>query len=190
MTLPFLPADGALPLSIALVALGMAAFANGMFFAGYGSEPAEGGAHPVKTVGVISLVAGLLAFWTAGIMAFVIGGPGIAVAGLLTLYAMFFTTLGITAWQGLDLKPIANICIVIAIGSLPYIFFKGFDKDLLFQSTMVVWTIAFAAIWAVVYGKWGIQAKWLGWILIVTSIWTFFLPALRLVMGANWLVMS
>jgi hypothetical protein len=184
----FLPAEGALPLTMAFVALGLAAFANGMFFAGFGAEPAEGGAHPVKTVGVISLIAGLATFATCAYLSFVVGGPAIALAGLATAYAVFFTALGLTAWFGLDLKPIANICIIIALWSLPFIGFAGFDKDLWLQSVMLVWTVAFAAIWLTVYGRF--NAKWLGWILIVTSIWTFLLPALRIATGSTWLIMS
>jgi hypothetical protein len=53
---------------------------------------------------------------------------------------------------------------------------------------MIVWTIAFALIWAVVYGH--AKASWLGWWLILTSIWTFFLPALRIATGSTWLIMS
>jgi hypothetical protein len=184
----FVPVEGALPLTMAFVALGLAAFANGMFFAGFGSEPAEGGAHPVKTVGVISLIAGLATFATCAYLSFVVGGPAIALAGLATAYAVFFTALGLTAWFGLDLKPIANICIIIALWSLPFIGFAAFDKDLWLQSVMLVWTVAFGAIWLTVYGRF--NAKWLGWILIVTSIWTFLLPALRIATGSTWLIMS
>jgi hypothetical protein len=155
-----------------------------MFFAGFGDKPTDGGAHPVRTVGVISFVAGLAGFANVAFLIFTVGGNGVAVAALATLYAMFFTTLGITAWKELDLKPIANICLPIAVGSLFFIT-KFFDGDLLFQSIMIVWTVAFVAIWATVYGRF--QARWLGWILIVTAIWTFFLPAFRIAMGMDFL---
>jgi len=178
------PLTSPLPLTLLLVSFGLAAWANGMFFAGFGDKPAEGGAHPVKTVGVISFIAGLAGFANIGFMIFVVGGNGVAVAALATLYAMFFTTLGITAWLGLDLKPIANICLPIAVGSLFFIT-KFFDGDLLFQSIMLVWTIAFVAIWATVYGR--LQARYLGWFLIFTAIWTFFLPAIRIALGLTFL---
>ena len=178
------PLESPLPLTLLLVCGGLAAWANGMFFLGVGSEPAEGGAHPVKTVGIISLVAGIAMFVNVAWMIFIVGGNGVAVAALATLYALFFTALGITAAGGYDLKPIANICLPIAVGSLFFIT-KFFDGDLLFQSIMIVWTVAFVAIWAVVYGKLG--AKTLGWILLVTAVWTFFLPALRISMGIKFL---
>lgn len=184
----FLPAEGALALTMMFVALGLAAWANGLFFLGYGAEPAEGGAHPVRTVGVISFIAGLAGFATVIWVGFVVGGPGIAVMALATPYAFFFTALGLSAWMSLDLKPIANISLVIAVWSLPFIGFAAFDKDILLQSTMVVWTVAFALVWAVVYGK--AKANILGWWLVLTAIWTFFLPALRIATGSNWLVMS
>lgn len=184
----FVPGEGALALTMMFVAFGLAAWANGLFFIGYGAEPAEGGAHPVKTVGVISFIAGLTGFATVIWAGFVVGGPGIAVMALATVYALFFTALGLTAWLALDLKPIANICLVIAVWSLPFIGFAGFDKDLLSQASMIIWFVAFALIWAVVYGK--MKANWLGWWLVLTAIVTFFIPALRIATGSTWLIMS
>ena len=186
----FLPAEGAVPITVMFVAFGLAAWANGCFFIGYGAEPAEGGAHPLKTVGVISFFAGLMGLITALFLALVVGGVGIAVGALAIAYAMFFTILGIVAWNGFDLKPVANICIPIAIWSIPFIGFAGFDKDLWMQLVMIVWTIAFVGIWAVVYGKWGIKASWLGWWLLFTAVFTFFLPALRIATGSTWLILS
>lgn len=179
------PLEGPLPLTLLLVAGGIAAWANGFFFLGIGAEPAEGGAHPVKTVGVISLIAGVVMFVNVGFMIFIVGGNGVAVAALATLYALFFTALGASEISGLDLKPIANICLPISVGSLFFIenFFHG---DYLFQSIMVVWTIAFVAIWATVYGK--LAARWLGWILVFTAVWTFFLPAIRIALGETFLL--
>jgi hypothetical protein len=178
------PLEGPLPLTLLLVAGGLAAWANGFFFLGIGAEPAEGGAHPVKTVGLISLIAGIVMFVNVGFMIFIVGGNGVAVAALATLYALFFTALGGSQISGLDLKPLANISLPISIGSLIFIE-KFFHGDALFQSIMVVWTIAFIAIWATVYGK--LQAKWLGWILVITAVWTFFLPAIRIAMGLDFL---
>lgn len=179
------PLVNPLPLTLLLVAAGLAAWANGMFFLGIGATPAEGSANPAKTVGVISLVSGIAMFVNVGYMIFIVGGNGVAVAALATLYASFFTMLGVSLIWGLDLRPIANISLPIAVGSLPFIT-KFFDHDLLFQSVMIVWTVAFVAIFLTVYGKF--QAKWLGWILLVTALWTFFLPALRIAMGANWFI--
>jgi hypothetical protein len=181
------PLVSPLPLTLLLVAFGLAAWANGMYFLGIGASTAEGGANPAKTVGVISLVAGIVGFVNVGYMIFIVGGNGVAVAALATLYASFFTMLGFTLIWGLDLRPIANICLPIAVGSLPFIT-KFFDKDLLFQSIMVVWTVAFIAIFLTVYGR--LQARWLGWILVITAVWTFFLPALRIAMGATWFITS
>jgi hypothetical protein len=179
------PLVSPLPLTLLLVAFGLAAWANGMYFLGVGASKAEGSADPVKTVGVISLVAGVVGFVNVGYMIFIVGGNGVAVAALATLYASFFTMLGISLIWGLDLRPIANICLPIAVGSLPFIT-KFFDKDLLFQSIMVVWTVAFVAIFLTVYGKF--QAKWLGYILLFTAFWTFFLPALRIALGQTWFI--
>jgi len=181
------PLVSPLPLTLLLVAFGLAAWANGMYFLGIGASKAEGSADPAKTVGVISLVAGVVGFVNVGYMIFIVGGNGVAVAALATLYASFFTVLGMSLIWGLDLRPVANICLPIAFGSLPFIT-KFFDKDLLFQSIMVVWTVAFVAIFLTVYGRF--QAKWLGWILLFTAFWTFFLPALRIALGETWLIMS
>ena len=178
------PLVSPLPLTLLLVSFGLAAWANGMYFLGVGASPAEGSSNPVKTVGAISLVAGIVGFVNVGYMIFIVGGNGVAVAALATLYACFFTMLGISLIWGLDLRPIANICVPIAFGSLPFIT-KFFDKDLLFQSIMVVWFVAFLAIAATVYGRF--QAKWLGAILVFTAVWTFFLPALRIALGLTFL---
>lgn len=178
------PLESPLPLTLLLVAGGLAAWANGLFFLGVGAQPAEGGAHPVKTVGAISLIAGIVMFVNVAYMIFSVGGNGVAVAALATLYALFFTALGASQLGGFDLKPIANICLPIAVGSLFFIE-KFFHGDLLFQSIMIVWTVAFVAISATVYGK--LEARILGWILVVTAVWTFFVPAIRISMGLNFL---
>lgn len=182
------PLENPLPLTLLLVSLGLVVWAAGLFFLGIGSEPAEGGQHPVRTLGVISLVGGLVAFVNITYLLFIrpapLGDTSMAVIALATPYAFFFTALGITAFNGLDLKPLANIALPIAVGSLFFIT-KFFDGDLLFQTSMVVWTVAFAAVWATVYGK--LPAKTLGAILTFTSVWTFFLPALRIALGLTFL---
>jgi hypothetical protein len=60
------PLVSPLPLTLLLVAFGLAAWANGMYFLGIGAAKAEGSADPAKTVGVISLVAGVVGFVTSG----------------------------------------------------------------------------------------------------------------------------
>jgi len=182
------PLVNPLPLTLLLVSLGLVVWAAGLFFLGIGSEPAEGGQHPVRTLGVIAFVGGLAAFVNIAYLLFVrpapLGDTSMAVIALATPYALFFTALGISAFNGLDLKPLANISLPIAVGSLFFIT-KFFDGDLLFQSIMVVWTVAFVAVWATVYGR--IPAKALGAILVFTSVWTFFLPALRTALGLSFL---
>ena len=175
-----LPLENPLPLTVLTMCLGLAAWANGLFFLGYGAEPAEGGAHPLKTVGWISLVGGVTAFGTVFYL-LVSGGNFVAVAGLASLYDLFFIVLGAVEIHGLDLKPVANISIPIAVLSLPFLIF--FDGLWLFQTVMVVWTVAFAAIAATVYGR--LPANVLGWILVVTAIWTFFLPAVVISLGID-----
>lgn len=182
------PLVNPLPLTLLLVSWGLVVWAAGLFFLGIGSEPAEGGQHPVKTVGVIALVGGLAGFVNIAYLLFIrpapLGDTSMAVIALATPYAFFFTALGISALNGFDLKPLANIALPIAVGSLFFVT-KFFDGDLLFQTIMVVWTVAFAAVWATIYGK--LPAKALGAILVFTSVWTFFLPALRIALGLSFL---
>ena len=178
-----LPLVTPLPLTVLQFLLGMAAWVNAMFFLDMGAKAAQGGANPLKTVGWISLASGLGAFTTVWYLLVnrpaPLGDNAVAVAGLASIYALFFVALGAVEIGGLDLKPIANISIPIAVISLPFIpFFAG---SILFQSIMVVWTVAFALVATTVYGR--TPAKWLGWVLAVTAIWTFWLPAVMISLG-------
>ena len=178
-----LPLVTPLPLTVLQFLLGMAAWVNALYFLGVGAKAAEGGANPLKTIGWISLISGLGAFTTDWYLLVnrpaPLGDNAVAVAGLASIYALFFVALGAVEIGGLDLKPIANLSIPIAVASLPFIpFFAG---SLLFQSIMVVWTVAFALVAATVYGR--TPAKWLGWALVVTAIWTFWLPAVMISLG-------
>jgi hypothetical protein len=161
----------------------MAAWVNALYFLGMGAKAAQGGANPLKTVGWISLVSGLGAFVVVWYLLVnrpaPLGDNSVAVAGLASIYVLFFVALGAVEIGGLDLKPIANLSIAIAVASLPFIpFFAG---SILLQSIMVVWTVAFALVATTVYGR--TPAQWLGLWLVVTAIWTFWLPAVMISLG-------
>ena len=186
----FLPGEGALALTMMFVAFGLAAWANGLFFIGYGAEPAEGGAHPVKTVGVISFIAGLARLRRRVIwVGFVVGGPGIAVDGPGDRVRAVLhrpRPHGVARprpeadRQHLHRRSRSGRCRSSAS--------PGSTRTSGCSPSWSCGPSPSALIWAVVYGK--VKANWLGWWLILTAIWTFFLPALRIATGSTWLIMS
>ena len=93
-----LPLVNPLPLTVLQFLLGMAAWVNALFFLGVGAAAAEGGANPLKTVGWISLVSGLGAFTVVWYLLVnrpaPLGDNAVAVAGLASIYALFFVALG------------------------------------------------------------------------------------------------
>lgn len=171
------------PITIIFFVTGIAVWANAMYFLGVGADQKEGGSNPLKAVGWITLVAGLVDFVQAfAIMSTALAGAGdplIQLAGIVAIYGAFFTLLGITEIQGLDLRPIGNVAAAVAI--IPLFYWKFFAGGWMFRSILVVWLVVFLAIAATTYGK--LTAKTLGGLLVVTAVYTFWVPAVILALG-------
>jgi hypothetical protein len=170
-----------LPITIAFVVTGLAVWVNALHFLGIGG-PTEGH-DPTPTVGVLTATAGLVDFVQAAYIIAVrpapLGDNGVVVAGLLTFYAAFFTALGFAELKALDLRPIANLAVPVAI--VPLFWWKFFDGSWMFHTILVVWLVAFLTITATVYGK--APAKALGGVLVITSGFTFFTPVILIALG-------
>lgn len=152
------------------------AFVIGVFLIGIGAEPAEGDAKgPLYSIGWIELVVGL--FLTAQVITLVEVAGLPTLAGIVGLFALFFTSLGILLIKGADLRPAGAIAFTIGMFAWPYAWFDLFNGTFLFQSNAILWSVALFAVAAFTYGK--LDAKPLGYILIVTAIWGW-LPAVYL----------
>jgi hypothetical protein len=153
---------------------------NGLAFLGIGAKGADDESSPLKTVGWVTLAAGIVdSVQAAVIIAIKPSAVGIPLAGIVTFYATFFLTLGVTLIKGLDLKPIGNLAVPVAI--VPLLWWTFFDGSWMLHSILVVWFIAFLSITATTYGK--LPGKALGVILTLTSLYTFLAPAAILALG-------
>lgn len=168
------------PITLVFVTTGLAVWLNGFAFLGIGAKPTEDGPNPLVTVGWVTLVAGLVDFVEAAVIIAKVPAPtGIVLAGIVAFYATFFTALGGALLKGLDLRPIGNLAIAVAI--VPLFWWKFFAGSWMFQSILVVWLVAFLAVAATIYGK--LNGKALGVILVITSLYTFLTPAALLALG-------
>lgn len=169
------------PITIVFFTSGIAVWANAMFFLGIGATPAEGGSSPLKAVGWVTLAVGLADLVQAfDIMSHGLAGDAsILLSGLIAIYAVFFVFLGITEVLGLDLRPVGNISVAVAI--VPLFYWKVFAGGWMFRSILIVWFVVFLAIAATTYGK--LNGKTLGLLLVVTATYTFWLPAILLALG-------
>jgi len=169
------------PITIVFFGSGIAVWANAMYFLGVGADPKEGSADPLRSVGWVTLTAGIADF----VQAFAImsnqlaGDASILLGGLVSIYALFFTFLGITEIMGLDLRPLGNVCIAIAL--VPLFYFDFFTGSWMFQSILLVWAVVFLSITGVAYGK--VRPKILAYLLFLTALYTFWTPAVILALG-------
>ena len=169
------------PISVVFVITGLAAWVNGLYFLGVGSEQEEGGPNPLVSVGWVSLVAGVVDLGTALWFVGQADGPHV-LAGLLTFYGLFFVALGVTEIVELDLRQVGNLAVPVAIVPLFWWdFFTDLGFDWMFQSILIVWAVAFLAITATAYGK--LAAQQLGAILLVVATYTFWLPVVIIALG-------
>lgn len=167
------------PITLVFIGTGLAAWMNGLYFLGMGSDKREGSADPLVSVGWVSLVAGLVDLASAWYI-LTLGNGAILLAGLIVFYGVFFTLLGITEIVGLDLRQVANLAIPVAI--VPLFWWEFFSDGWMFRSILVVWAVAFLAIAATLYGRF--QAKLLGVILAVgVAVYTFWVPIIILALG-------
>jgi hypothetical protein len=169
------------PITIVFFLTGIAVWANALYFLGIGADKQEGGADPLKSVGWISLIAGLSNFGQAiYIMAArPLGDASVLLGGLVIFYAAFFTFLGITEVLGLDLRVLGNVSAAVAI--VPLFYWDFFAGGWMFRSILVVWAVVFLAITATTYGK--LQPKVTGSMLVGTAVYTFWVPAAILALG-------
>lgn len=169
------------PITIVFFFTGIAVWANAMYFLGIGATPKEGGSDPLKAVGWVTLTAGLVDFVQAfDILSKALAGEAsILLGGLVAIYAGFFTFLGITEVLGLDLRPIGNVAFAVAI--VPLFYWDFFSGGWMFRSILVIWLVVFLAITATTYGR--LNAKVLGLLLVVTAVYTFWVPAIILALG-------
>jgi hypothetical protein len=181
------------PIVLVFTVTGCALFVISSFFLGWGAKADDSGSNPLKTVGAIAIAAGVVDLIsavyivtqrTSADLGAAGGGGGsvpVLLGGLVGFYGLFFTSVGTAAFLGLDLRPIANLAIPVGIVPLFWWNFAPFQGGWLFRSILVVWVIAFLAVAATVYGKLG--AKALGGILLLTALYTFFLPVVFLATG-------
>ncbi|HEX3787135.1 MAG TPA: hypothetical protein VHW44_04690 [Pseudonocardiaceae bacterium] len=168
------------PITIIFVVSGLAVLLNGLAFLGVGAKAAPDTPDPLVSVGWVTLVAGILDFAQAVyILAAAPPATGIPLGGLVVFYATFFTTLGITLVKGLDLRPVGNLAVAVAI--VPLFWWKFFDGSWMFHSILVVWVVAFLAVTLTTYGK--LPGRVLGVILTLTALYTFLTPAALLALG-------
>jgi len=172
------------PITVVFVITGLAVWVIGLAFLGVGAKQEEGQPSPLVTVGWIALVAGIVdlvnALW---IIEKLFGGAasdtGVRLGGLATFYGLFFLIVGTALVKGLNLKPVANLAVGVAL--TPLAWWPFFDGTWMFQSILIVWAVAFLSVATFVYGK--LKPQILGSILVLTAIYTFLLPAALLGAG-------
>lgn len=163
------------PIAVVFFLTGIAVWANALYFLGVAARTQEGGTDPLRAVGWITLIAGLSNFWQVRW----ISEQDNLLAGLVVFYAAFFTLLGIVEIMGLDLRIVGNVSLAVAI--VPLFFWDFLSGSWMLQSVLVVWAVAFLAITATTYGR--LNPKALGAILVVTAVYTFWVPAVILALG-------
>ncbi|GAY08872.1 hypothetical protein [Pseudonocardia sp. N23] len=184
------------PIILVFTVTGSALFVISAFFLGWGAKADDAGSNPLKTVGAIATAAGIVdllsalyivtrstvpaaaGVWpsAAAADAAAAANAPLLIGGLVGFYGLFFTSVGLAAFLGMDLRPIANLAIPVAL--VPLAWLPVFSGSIFFQSTLIVWVVAFLSVTATVYGK--LPAKALGAILLLTALYTFFLPVILL----------
>jgi hypothetical protein len=167
--------------SVIFFTFALGAWVIGLYLVGMGSEPAEGGGNPLVTVGWIEVVVGVILF--SQVFIIVQQDAGVVLAGLVVLFAVFFTSFGVALVKGADLRPIGNLAIPVGILAALYVDFLDFtegESDFIFQSSAIWWGVVFLLVAGFTYGK--VPAKVLGWALVITGLWGF-LPAVLIALN-------
>lgn len=172
------------PITVVFVVTGLAVWLNGLVFLGIGAKQEAGKPSPLVTVGWVTLVAGLVdlvnSIWIIQkLFAGDASDVGVRLSGLITFYGIFFVVLGVSLIKGLDLKPIDNLAVAVAL--VPLAWWSFFDGGWMFKSILAFWIVSFLSVAAVIYGK--LRGQVLGVVLVATSLYTFLLPAALLASG-------
>ena len=170
-----------LSVSVIFFTFALGAWVIGLYLIGMGAEPAEDGGNPLTTVGWIELIVGIILFSQVFIL--VQQDAGVILAGLVVLFAVFFTTFGVALIKGADLRPIGNLAIPVGILAAFYVDFLDLtegESDFIFQSSAIWWGVVFLLVAGFTYGK--VPAKVLGWALVMTGLWGF-LPAVLIALN-------
>jgi hypothetical protein len=174
------------PITVVFIASGLAVWLNALYFLGIGAGRAHAdGPDPLVTVGWVSVTAGIVDLLSATYILAVrpapLGDASVVLAGLVVFYGVFFLALGISEVKGLDLRPIGNLAVAVAI--VPLFWWKFFEGGWMFRSILLVWLVAFLAIAATTHGRF--KAGFLGMVLLVTAAYSFFTPVAVLAMGRS-----
>ena len=170
-------------LSVAVIffTFGLGAWVIGLYLLGVGANPTEDAGDPGVTVGWIELIVGLILTTQVFVLVQQAGGEGILVlAGLVLLFALFFTAFGVALIKGSDLRPIGNLAVPVGVLAAFYVSFDLFDGTFLFQSSTIWWLIVFLLVAGFTYGM--VPAKLLGAALVLTGIYGF-LPVVYLALN-------
>jgi len=171
------------PITIVFVTTGLAVWLIAFYFLGIGAKAIADGPDPAVTVGVATFVAGTVdlvqAVYVMGARPDPLGTGAVVLSGLIAFYGLFFTLVGWALARHLDLRPVANLAIAVAV--FPLFWWNFFAGGWMFRSILVLWVVTFLSVAATVYGK--MQPKILGGILLVTSIYAFLTPAFILALG-------
>jgi len=165
-----------LSVSVIFFTFALGAWVIGLYLVGMGAKPTEDGPDPLATVGWIELIVGVILFSQVVIM---VQTGATVLAGLVLLFAVFFTAFGVALIKGADLRPIGNLAIPVGILAAVYVDF--FDL-FMFQSSAIWWGVVFLLVAGFTYGK--VPAKVLGWALVITGVWGF-LPAVYLALAID-----
>ena len=168
-----------LSVSVIFFTFALGAWVMGLYLVGMVATPTEEGSDPLVTVGWVEVIVGVILASQVFILVQQAAGNALilTLAGLVLLFAVFFTALGVALITGADLRPVGNLSIPVGVLAVLYVSFDLFNDTFLFQSSTILWGVVFLMIAGFTYGKVG--AKLLGYALIVTGIWGF-LPAVYL----------
>jgi hypothetical protein len=172
------------PITVVFIVSGLAVWLNALYFLGIGAARADASKpDPLVSVGWVTATAGILdllsAVYIIAARPAPLGDGAVVLAGLVAFYGMFFLALGVTEIRGLDLRPIGNLALAVAI--VPLFWWNFFEGGWMFRSILVVWLVAFLAVAGTVYGK--LNGRALGNVLLVTAAYTFFAPVAILATG-------
>jgi hypothetical protein len=170
------------PITMVFLLTGLAVFLQAMFFLGIGASETPGSKSPLVSVGYVALIAGIADLAVA--LYITVGrplgpDPSLLLAGLISIYGLFFVTLGLTEILGLDLRVIGNLAVPTALVPLAWLpFFSGSTT---FTAILIFWVVTFLAITMTTYGR--LSGKALGLILLITSLFTFLIVPVSWAMG-------